>query len=130
MSSPSTSARDTTKADTSVDTTNTSAITKKSEETVTPEPERVSDEEIKRVASNSKEFLTHLSALNKQFFEWIDQHIKKNPYILISPCIRDYEKHLAQLTKEYADKKEMMCSIFNSVNFRYIANIIVLTGNL
>ena len=68
--------------------------------------ERVSDEEVKRIANNSKEFLSHLSALNQQFFEWIDQHIKKSPYILISPCIRDYEKHLAELAKEYADKKD------------------------
>ena len=50
--------------------------------------------------------MSHLSALNKQFFDWIDQHIKKNPYILISPCIRDYEKHLAELAKEYANKTD------------------------
>ena len=66
--------------------------------------DHVSDEEVKRVAKNSKEFVSHLSELNKQFFQWIDQHIKKNPCILISPCIRDYEKHLAELTKEYAKK--------------------------
>ena len=45
--------------------------------------------------------------MNKQFFEWIDQHLKKNPYILISPCIRDYENHLAKLTKEYAIKTDV-----------------------
>ena len=66
--------------------------------------DHVSDEEVKHVAKNSKEFVSHLSELNKQFFQWIDQHIKKNPCILISPCIRDYEKHLAELTKEYAKK--------------------------
>ena len=73
---------------------------------MTPTEDFVSDEEVKQVASNSKEFLAHLGALNKQFFDWIDQHLKKNPYILISPCIRDYKKHLAQLTKEYANKKD------------------------
>ena len=77
-----------------------------SKDNVNPSDDLVSDEEVKQVASNSKEFLAHLGALNKQFFDWIDQHIKKNPYILISPCIRDYKKHLAQLTREYANKKD------------------------
>ena len=49
-----------------------------------------------------------MSALNKQFFEWIEQHLKKNPYILISPCIRDYENHLAELTKQYASKADVV----------------------
>jgi len=105
ISGANTSTRDTTRKDTLMEkqvTDNNTISTEK----LTVVSDRVSDEEVKRVASNSKEFLSHLSALNKQFFEWIDKHLKKNPYILISPCIRDYEKHLAQLTKEYADKKD------------------------
>ena len=90
----------------STETTTTVDTSKKTVKGSTEPFERVTDEEVKRIASNSKEFLSHLSALNKQFFEWIDQHIKKNPYILISPCIRDYEKHLAELAKEYANKSD------------------------
>ena len=105
ISSPATSALDTKKTGASAKTIELDSITKR-EKNSTESFVRVSDEEVKRIASNSKEFLSHLSALNKQFFEWIDQHIKKNPYILISPCIRDYEKHLAELAKEYANKED------------------------
>ena len=104
-SSANNSTRDTTKAATSNETQRGETITTSSRENTTISDDLVSDEEVKQVASNSKEFLAHLGALNKQFFDWIDQHLKKNPYILISPCIRDYKKHLAQLTREYANKK-------------------------
>ena len=106
FSSSSTSELNTMKPAISTETTTTVDTSKKTVKGSTEPFERVTDEEVKRIASNSKEFLSHLSALNKQFFEWIDQHIKKNPYILISPCIRDYEKHLAELAKEYANKSD------------------------
>ena len=101
-----TSTRDTTKEEPSIETPSAETITMTSTENTSLAQDRVSDEEVKQVASNSKEFMENLGALNKQFFDWIDQHLKKNPYILISPCIRDYRKHLAQLTKEYANKKD------------------------
>ena len=101
-----TSTRDTTKAEPSIETPSAETITMTSTENTSLAQDRVSDEEVKQVARNSKEFLSHLSALNKQFFNWIDQHLKQNPYVLISPCIRDYEKHLAKLTKEYAENKD------------------------
>ena len=112
--SPSTSARDTKKPDTSLENKSSAESISKSDGSSPESIQRVSDEEVKRIASNSKEFLSHLSALNQQFFQWIDQHIKKNPYILISPCIRDYEKHLAELAKEYADKKDEKKDEINS----------------
>lgn len=100
-----TSTRDNTKKDTLEEKQVTEVSNKTTEKPIVVS-DRVSDEEVKRVATNSKEFRSHLSELNKQFFQWIDKHLKKNPYILISPCIRDYEKHLAELTKEYANKKD------------------------
>ena len=106
FSSSSTSELNTKKPAISTETTISVDTVKKTVKSSTEPFERVTDEEVKRIASNSKEFLSHLSALNKQFFDWIDLHIKKNPYILISPCIRDYEKHLAELAKEYANKAD------------------------
>ena len=66
----------------------------------------VSEDQIKKVASTSEEFLQHLSALNRQFSLWIQQHVEKNPYVLLAPCLRDYEKHLKTLTEEYQGKEE------------------------
>jgi len=106
FSSSSSSELNTKKPAISTETTISVDTVKKTVKSSTEPFERVTDEEVKRIASNSKEFLSHLSALNKQFFDWIDLHIKKNPYILISPCIRDYEKHLAELAKEYANKAD------------------------
>ena len=45
-------------------------------------------------------YLTNLKALNQSVTQWISQHVEKNPYCLLTPIFKDYEKHLAELEKE------------------------------
>ena len=67
-SSANTSTRDTTKATTSNEVESSETISKSSRENMIPAEDLVSDEEVKQVASNSKEFMENLGALKKQFF--------------------------------------------------------------
>ena len=45
----------------------------------------------------SKEYLSHLKALNTQVCQWIKTHVEKNPYVFLTPVFKDYEKHLKDL---------------------------------
>jgi nuclear pore complex protein Nup50 len=41
-------------------------------------------------------------ALNVQLCTWIKTHIDKNPYVLLSPVFKDYEKHLTEIETKSA----------------------------
>ena len=49
--------------------------------------------------SNRANYLSNLKALNNSVLEWITQHVRKNPYCILTPIFKDYEKHLAELEK-------------------------------
>jgi len=38
-----------------------------------------------------------LKSLNLSFLKWIKDHLEKNPYVVLIPVLKDYEKHLATL---------------------------------
>jgi len=52
-------------------------------------------------AALSKEYLSHLKALNIQVTEWIKKHVDDNPLVILSPVFKDYEKHLAIITEKH-----------------------------
>ena len=56
-------------------------------------------------AEPNKDFLVNLGALNKQFAKWISQHVDKDPYVDLSPCLKDYFKHLDDLKAKNKDVK-------------------------
>jgi len=35
--------------------------------------------------------------LNQQFAKWISQHVEKNPLVLLTPVLKDYENHLKEI---------------------------------
>ncbi len=50
--------------------------------------------------SNSKaKYLGQLRSLNEGVSKWIKEHVDKNPYCILSPIFKDYEKHLAEIEK-------------------------------
>ncbi|KAL4224969.1 Nuclear pore complex protein Nup50 [Mactra antiquata] len=49
--------------------------------------------------SNKNNYLSNLKALNISVLNWIKQHLDKNPYCILSPIFKDYEKHLSELEK-------------------------------
>lgn len=62
--------------------------------------------------------LENLKALNFSCASWIKQHLDKNPYVLLLPVFKDYEKHLASLNlKTVAEtSNSIMFSGSTSVN--------------
>lgn len=50
-------------------------------------------------SSNRADYLSNLKALNNSVLEWITQHVRKNPYCILTPIFKDYEKHLGELEK-------------------------------
>lgn len=47
-----------------------------------------------------------LKDLNLSCNSWITEHLEKNPYCILTPIFRDYEKHLAQLDLETESEKK------------------------
>lgn len=50
-------------------------------------------------ATSRSDYLSNLKALNNSVLEWITQHVRKNPYCILTPIFKDYEKHLGELEK-------------------------------
>lgn len=47
------------------------------------------------------EYLRQLCCLNESLVSWISQHVKKNPYCLLTPVFSDYNKHMEELERKY-----------------------------
>jgi nuclear pore complex protein Nup50 len=45
----------------------------------------------------SMEYFHQLKSLNLSVSAWIAKHVKTNPYCILTPVFRDYEKHLAKI---------------------------------
>ncbi|XP_046561463.1 nuclear pore complex protein Nup50-like isoform X2 [Haliotis rubra] len=55
-------------------------------------------------SKSESEFLMNLKSLNQSVVTWIQQHVDKNPFCILTPIFKDYEEHLEELEKE--KKKE------------------------
>jgi len=53
----------------------------------------------------SKEYLSHIKALNLQVLAWLKMHIEKDPLVILSPVFKDYDEHLEDINKQFRDKK-------------------------
>ncbi|XP_048242283.1 nuclear pore complex protein Nup50-like isoform X1 [Haliotis rufescens] len=51
-------------------------------------------------SKSESEFLMNLKSLNQSVVTWIEQHVEKNPFCILTPIFKDYEKHLEELEKE------------------------------
>ncbi|TPP67114.1 hypothetical protein FGIG_10418, partial [Fasciola gigantica] len=47
------------------------------------------------------EYLKQLLTLNRNFLDWIEKHVKEDPYCLLTPVFSDYEKHLRSLQEKF-----------------------------
>ncbi|OWF50667.1 nuclear pore complex protein Nup50-like [Mizuhopecten yessoensis] len=46
----------------------------------------------------------NLKKLNESVLSWIQKHVEKNAYCILTPIFKDYEKHLDELEKEKSEK--------------------------
>ena len=56
-------------------------------------------------ATRSK-YLHQLKCLNEGVTKWIKQHVDKNPYCILTPIFKDYEKHLAEIEKHNPENEQ------------------------
>ena len=57
-------------------------------------------------SSSNPTYLARLKGLNESVVKWIKNHVDENPYILLTPIFKDYEKHLEEIEKENPEKRE------------------------
>jgi nuclear pore complex protein Nup50 len=57
--------------------------------------------ETKSSSSAKSKYLNELKTLNEGVTKWIKEHVDKNPYCILSPIFKDYEKYLLDLEKKY-----------------------------
>lgn len=50
-------------------------------------------------------YLQQLKNLNESVSKWIKEHVDKNPYCILTPIFKDYEKYLGEIEKDNPDKK-------------------------
>ncbi|KAK7098645.1 nuclear pore complex protein Nup50-like [Littorina saxatilis] len=55
-------------------------------------------------SDENPEYLRQLKVLNENILSWIQKHVGDNPYCILTPSFKDYEKHLADLEKKYGVK--------------------------
>lgn len=53
--------------------------------------------------SESNTYSENLRKLNESVLSWIQKHVEKNAYCILTPIFKDYEKHLDELEKEKSD---------------------------
>lgn len=53
---------------------------------------------------DNPDYLRQLKVLNENLVSWIEKHVNENPYCILTPSLKDYEKHLSDLEKKYSVK--------------------------
>lgn len=51
-------------------------------------------------------FLKSLKGLNESVLRWVESHVQKNPYCILTPVFKDYDKHLADLEEKYPEESQ------------------------
>ena len=49
-------------------------------------------------------YLTNLKSLNTSVLEWIQKHIKENPYVDLTPVFKDYQKHIQGIEEKFGSE--------------------------
>lgn len=60
------------------------------------------DQASEKTKNNSSDYYTRLKGLNESVAQWIKSHVDKNPFCILTPIFKDYEKYL----KEIVSKEE------------------------
>ena len=52
-------------------------------------------------STENPEYLRRLKVLNENIVSWIQKHVEQNPYCILTPSFKDYEKHLTDLESKH-----------------------------
>lgn len=68
--------------------------------------------ETTKINEKKSETLETLKELNKSCSSWINKHLESNPYCILTPIFKDYEKHLIELKlNSFVEKED--CKVEN-----------------
>ena len=90
---------------------NGSAENKEEQKEKTNEPENGQEKSVlsSNGAEKKKSYLPSLKNLNESVLAWIKSHVDKNPFCILTPVFKDYEKHLSEIMKsKEAEKTEIV----------------------
>lgn len=57
-------------------------------------------QENEKAKTHSSSYYAKLKGLNESVAEWIKTHVDKNPYCILTPIFKDYEKYLKEITSK------------------------------
>ncbi|XP_020285570.1 nuclear pore complex protein Nup50 [Pseudomyrmex gracilis] len=63
------------------------------------------EEENEKTKTHSSSYYAKLKGLNESVASWIKVHVDKNPYCILTPIFRDYEKYLKEITSKEESAK-------------------------
>lgn len=55
--------------------------------------------------NKSNDYYANLKGLNESVSQWIKTHVDKNPFCILSPVFKDYEKHLKEIEGKKVSEK-------------------------
>lgn len=72
---------------------------------------RVSTEQgTKKMKKNSSDYHTRLKGLNESVAQWIKSHVDSNPFCILTPIFKDYERYLKEIVSKEGSTKTQTTS--------------------
>ena len=85
---------------------NSSADKKDEKDNESEKPKTATNGVEKTDGATRSKYLHQLKCLNEGVTKWIKQHVDKNPYCILTPIFKDYEKHLAEIEKHNPENEQ------------------------
>src|SRR6218665_11566 len=63
-----------------------------------------------------------LRTLNESVLRWIDDHIKTNPYCILTPVFKDYEKYIKELDRDFPQSSDRVVGEFHFMKCTCLIN--------
>ncbi|XP_034946745.1 nuclear pore complex protein Nup50 [Chelonus insularis] len=73
----------------------------------------MSEENKEKIFETSSEYFSKLKGLNESVTEWIKTHVSSNPFCILTPIFRDYERYLKEIESQYGQDKSATSSTTN-----------------
>ncbi|OAD61738.1 Nuclear pore complex protein Nup50 [Eufriesea mexicana] len=65
-----------------------------------------SDQEDQNIFKKSPEYFAKLKGLNESVAQWIKTHVDTNPFCILTPIFKDYERYLKEIEAKHGSKIE------------------------
>lgn len=66
----------------------------------------LTEQESEKAKSHSSDYYAKLKGLNESVATWIKTHVDENPFCILTPIFRDYEKYLKEITSKEESTKQ------------------------